>query len=252
MKKLKKPLIFTLILLPAAIISSYFVVLMSLASLDQTLIDQAIAQVGSRELVILISCIQPVILALVCGFFGYIFSEKVGLMRPFKIEKKPLLITLIVSVIGGAVLSLDAWTFARWIPALGESYQTAGTFNAVTWIASALYGGVMEEVMLRLFLMSLLSLLMWKLLFRKREAVPTGVFITANFIAAILFAAGHLPSTAQTFGALTPLLLVRCFLLNGAAGLLFGWLYRKYGIHYAMTAHLLFHIVSRTIWLIAF
>ena len=71
-------------------------------------------------------------------------------------------------------------------------------------------------------------------------------------IAALLFAAGHLPATALTFGALTPLLVFRCFLMNGAFGLVFGRLYRKYGIQYAVLSHILFHVVARTIWLIAF
>ena len=73
-----------------------------------------------------------------------------------------------------------------------------------------------------------------------------------SVLSALLFAAGHLPVTAQTFGGLTPLLIFRCFLMNGAAGLLFGRFYRKYGIQYAILAHMLFHLVSRTIWLIAF
>ena len=33
------------------------------------------------------------------------------------------------------------------------------------------------------------------------------------------------------------LVLLRCFLLNGELGLVFGWLYRKYGIQYAMIGH---------------
>ena len=105
---------------------------------------------------------------------------------------------------------------------------------------------------MRLFLMSLITFLVWKIFHKKRETVPTGVLIAANVAAALLFAAGHIPATLQTFGALTPLLVLRCFLLNGAFGLLFGRLYRKYGIQYAMLSHLLLHIVSRTIWLIAF
>jgi membrane protease YdiL (CAAX protease family) len=44
------------------------------------------------------------------------------------------------------------------------------------------------------------------------------------------------------------MLLVRCFLLNGAGGLWFGYLYRKYGLSYAMLAHALFHVVSDVIW----
>ena len=250
MSRVKRALLFTLILLPVAIVASYFATMMTLDSVDPAMLDEAIAQVGSRALVIVISCIQPVMLALVCGFFGYILSDKIGLMRPFRFEKNKLLVTLAASLIGGAVLSLDAWTFARWIPQL--DYSASGSFDAVTWITSVLYGGVIEEVMMRLFLMSLLAFLLWKIFFRKREEVPAGALVTANIIAALLFAAGHLPSTAITFGALTPLILFRCFLLNGAFGLLFGRFYRKYGIQYAMLAHMLFHIVSRTIWLLAF
>jgi len=45
--------------------------------------------------------------------------------------------------------------------------------------------------------------------------------------------------------------LVRCFLLNGAAGIVSGYFYRKYGIQYAMLSHALLHIISRTICLVA-
>ena len=250
--RLKKAFIFTLVLLPVALVGVYFAVRMSFASMESSMLDEVIAQIGSREAAMALSMIQPVILTLVFGFFGYIFSDKIGLMQPFRLEGKKLLITLAASLIGGAVFSLDAWTFAKWIPELSGSYDAAGSFDAVTWIGSILYGGVIEEVWMRLFLMSLLSFLAWKIFFRKRDAVPTGVLITANTIAAILFAAGHLPSTALTFGTLTPMLILRCFLMNGAFGLLFGRLYRKYGIQYAMLSHMLFHIVARTIWLIAF
>ena len=119
-------------------------------------------------------------------------------------------------------------------------------------LAFVLYGGVIEEVMLRLFFMSLIAFVVWKLFFRKydKENIPTRVFVIANVIAAMLFAAGHLPATLSTFGELTPLLLFRCFLLNGGFGLVFGWIYRKHGIVYAMMGHALFHVVSKLIWFI--
>ena len=117
-------------------------------------------------------------------------------------------------------------------------------------IASVLYGGVIEEVMLRLFFLSLAAWVLWKVFFRKREKLTDGIFWAANILAAILFAAGHLPATAATFGELTPLLLIRCFLLNGGFAIGFGWLYKKYGIGYAMLSHALVHIVSKLIWLI--
>ena len=103
--------------------------------------------------------------------------------------------------------------------------------------------------MLRLFMMSLLAWLGWKVFFRKAEKAPAGVIVAANVISALLFAAGHLPATAMLF-EITPLVLLRCFLFNGGLGLFFGWLYRRFGIQYAMIGHALAHIVSKLIWFI--
>ena len=124
------------------------------------------------------------------------------------------------------------------------------TINAI--FASILYGGIVEELLLRLFMMSLLVIIIWKLFYRKMamEKIPAGIYIIANVLAAILFAAGHLPATAGAFGELTTLLIFRCFLLNGAFGIIFGYLYKKYGIQYAMASHAGFHIVSKAIWLV--
>ena len=116
-------------------------------------------------------------------------------------------------------------------------------------IASLTYGGVIEEVMLRLFLMSLIAFVLQKLFARDKKEVPPAILITANVIAAMLFAAGHLPATVMSIG-LNPIIIFRCFLLNGGAGLLFGRLYRKYGIHYAMIGHALAQVVSKVIWIL--
>ena len=250
MKNWKQALKFSLCLLPIAFIGGWFALEMTIASIDPAVIEDAISQVGTIFLVKLLSSISSAAYVFFAGFFGYILAEKIGLLRPMKIEKTTLIRVLIFSALGGAILSLDAWTFAKWIPALQDSYLSAGTFDATVWIASILYGGVSEEILIRLFLMSLFSFMGWKLFFKKEGTVPTKVMIASNIIAAIIFAAGHLPSTLLLFGTLTPLLLVRCFLLNGAAGLLFGCFYRKYGIQYAILAHIFFHLVSRTIWLI--
>ena len=249
MKKLRKPLILTLCLLPVALIGGWFAARSLLASMDEALIAEAIRQLGSLEVLQAVTVVQTVIYAAVCGFFGYIFSEKTGLMRPLGFEKAKVLRVILFSAVCGIVFSLDAWTFAKWIPQLAGSYAAAGSFDASVWISAVLYGGIIEEVMLRLFMMSLLALIGWKLFFRKETEAPQKVLIGANIIAALLFAAGHLPATAMTFGSLTPLLVFRCFLMNGAAGLVFGRFYRRYGIQYAMLSHALFHIVSKSIWL---
>ncbi|GAU76277.1 hypothetical protein F3D3_0874 [Fusibacter sp. 3D3] len=61
-------------------------------------------------------------------------------------------------------------------------------------------------------------------------------------MAAVLFALGHLPATLILFGELSFLIVFRCMLLNGVFGLVFGWLYRKLGIQYAMSAHAMTHV----------
>lgn len=251
MKNWKKALRFALCLLPIGLVGGWFATEMTLSYVAPDALETAVQQAGSLAVVKVVTAASFAVYTVICGFFGYILAEKIGLMRPIRFQKAILIRVLQISALGGAVLSLDAWTFANWIPQLKDSYTAAGSFDATTWIASILYGGVSEEIMIRLFLMSGLSLLGWKLFFRSEEQVPVKVLIVANVLSAMAFAAGHLPATVQTFGELTPLLLLRCFLMNGAAGLLFGRFYRKYGIQYAILAHMLFHLVSRTIWLIA-
>ncbi len=250
MTKFKKPLLFALCLLPIAIIAGIFVGIYQLDTYSDEIIAEAVAELGSTELLIVLGAVQTVGYALFCGFFGYILADKTGLWKPIKFDKKSLLIAFAVSVAGGIVFSLDHWTFGSIIDGIQAANEASLTLSGM--ITFVLYGGVIEEVMLRLFFMSLIAFVIWKVFFKKydRESIPKKVFVIANIIAALLFAAGHLPATLVLFGKLTPVILFRCFLLNGGFGLIFGWLYRKYGIGYAMLSHALFHIVSKLIWFI--
>ena len=141
----------------------------------------------------------------------------------------------------------DMLFFGKYSDAIMDSYATKPTIPYI--LATVTYGAVIEEVMLRLFWLSLIAFALHKLFGRKNEAPTVAILIIANLIAAILFAAGHLPATEQMLG-LTPMLVFRCFLLNGGFGLMFGWLYRKYGLRYAMIAHGGCHIVSKLIWIL--
>lgn len=246
MKKWKAPLLFTLPLIPIAVIAGYFTILYQLAFLDTATVALAVSQLGSMEALIAIYILQTVGYAVFCGFTGYLLANKLGLMGPARLEKRAILTTLAASIVGGILFSLDYWTFGAWIPGVREA--TDLTLNIPVVVASVLYGGVIEELLLRLFMMSLIAWLLWKLFFRREAQAPAGVIVAANVISALLFAAGHLPATVQLIGELTPLIVFRCFLLNGGFGLLFGWLYRKHGIQYAMLCHALLHIISKLIW----
>ena len=62
------------------------------------------------------------------------------------------------------------------------------------------------------------------------------MFWSANILAAAIFGLGHLPVTAMLV-PLTPLLVVRAIVLNGAIGVLAGVLFRRGGIEMAMLYH---------------
>lgn len=250
-EKIKKPLLFVLALLPIAIVGGYFTGVYGYVELTEDIKAQIMEQTGNNVILVYIStALQTVIYTIICGFVGYILASSLGLMRPLKFERKQVLTTLVWTLFIGLVVSTDIFLFRFEIPQVADMYREKPSL--AYWISSVTYGGVIEEVMMRLFLMSLISFAIWKIIFRKAKQVPTGVLICANIIAALLFAAGHLPATVQMFGEITPLLLFRCFLLNGAGGLAFGYLYRKCGIHYSMMAHAGAHIVWKLIWIVTF
>ena len=186
---------------------------------------------------------------LVLGAIGIFLAKRIGLWQDErKITKKPLLITLLVAVMGGLGMILpDVLFFGRYSTAIMESYSAKPTIPYL--LATVSYGAVIEEVMLRLFFMSLLAFLLHKLLCKEQKQPPTWILITANLLSALLFAASHLPTTILLLGN-SPLLIFRCFLLNGSLGLLFGWLYRRLGLRYAMIAHGGCHLVSKLIWIL--
>lgn len=248
MKKLKAPFLFALALVPVGALAGYFTILYQLDFLDAATIEQAVSRLGSVDTMIAVYIVQTVVYTFVCAFAGYILAGKLGLMKPLRFEKRAVKTTLLLSMIGGVLFSLDYWTFGAVIPGIQEADRATLGWKVI--LASVLYGGVVEELMLRLFVMSIIAWLLWKLFFRRMETVSDGVIVAANIISAMLFAAGHLPATVMTFGTLTPMLLLRCFLLNGGFGLLFGWLYRRYGIQYSMLSHALLHIVSKLIWIL--
>jgi membrane protease YdiL (CAAX protease family) len=68
----------------------------------------------------------------------------------------------------------------------------------------------------------------------------------ANGLAAVLFAAIHLPQAAALFGLSAPVLV---FVLtgNGLPGLAFGWLYWRRGLLAAMAAHCAADIVMKVV-----
>ena len=243
-KKYWKTLLFFAL---AGLVGGFFVGLYQLDSYPEEIRQEIAAQGIYPALLGIITAVQAAGYGLVLGTVGILLGKKTDLWKDErKLAKKPLILTALVAILGGMLLILsDLLFFGNYSDAIRESYAVKPTVTYI--LAAVVYGGVIEEVMLRLFFMSLLAFLLQKL-FRKGSGT-TGSLIAANLIAVLLFAAGHLPATAMLMG-LTPMIIFRCFLLNGGLGLAFGWLYRKFGLRYAMLAHAGCHVVSKLIWIL--
>lgn len=213
-------------------------------------IQQQIYDQGINDVLLgVISALQSAAYGLALGVTGILLGKKTGMWKDERtITRKPLLAAVAVALVGGlAMIVLDIFWFGRYSQVIMDSY--AAKPSLVFLLGAVIYGGIIEEVMLRLFMMSLVAFLLHKLFWRKQTQTPVAALVMANIVSALLFAAAHLPATAMLMG-LTPMILLRCFLLNGGIGLLFGWLYRKYGLRYAMIAHAGCHLVSKLIWLL--
>ena len=223
------------------------------AEIRQQLLDelngQGLGQLPVHILLGMITAVQSAGYGFILGAAGIWLGKQTGLWKDERaITIKPLTVSLVISVLGGLALILpDVLFFGQYSQAIRDSYATKPTIPYL--LATVTYAAVIEEVMLRLFALSLIAFLLHKLSGKKREKPAPWIFLTANVITALLFAAGHLPATVLMIGT-SPLIIFRCFLLNGGFGLLFGWLYRKYGLRYAMIAHGGCHIVSKLIWIL--
>ena len=211
--------------------------------------EQGLGGIPANIALGIISAYQSLLYGLVLGVIGIWLAKKVGLWKDErKITKKPLLLSVIVSVFGGSVMILsDVLFFGNFSEIIKDSYAVKPTVPYL--IGTVTYGAVIEEVMLRLFTMSLIAFVLYTLFQKTREFPSDSVLIIANIISAVLFAAGHLPTTFMLFGN-SPIIIFRCFLLNGGIGMLLGWLYRKYGLRYAMISHGGCHVISKLIWIL--
>jgi membrane protease YdiL (CAAX protease family) len=103
-------------------------------------------------------------------------------------------------------------------------------------VLTCFYGGVVEEVLTRLFLLSLFAWLGVKMFQQQKERLAPATFWIANLLAAILFGLGHLPAASRIM-QITPEVVVLALVMNGIAAVAFGYLYWKRGLEAAMIAH---------------
>ncbi len=188
--------------------------------------------------------IQNLVLIAAATGLGLWLGGKVGLGAPllrawlagdpeaparFRSLLVPASVAGALSAVG--ILALELGFFA---PRLSIASETVSGPPAWQGFLASFYGGINEELLLRLGVMTLFAWLGAKL--TRTDRPGAGVMWSANVLAAVLFGLGHLPAIAAIL-PLTALVITRAVVLNGLAGVVFGWLYWRRGLLAAMVAH---------------
>jgi membrane protease YdiL (CAAX protease family) len=203
-----------------------------------------------------IAALQISLVTTILSWIGLKLTERTGLSLPllqtWLLEKKKPVIdrtALKLALIGGTIGSVfmvlaDFFLFQPHIPKLGNG-------EGVVWwkatLGGVFYGGIVEEVLMRLFLMTLIIWLISFIFKKYRDSIPSSFYWIGIILAALIFSAGHLPATEGLYGELTSILIARSFILNGFLAVFFGYLFWKKGLEYAMIAHMMVHIVTQLV-----
>jgi hypothetical protein len=156
--------------------------------------------------------------------------------------------SVLLGILGSAlVIVLDQRVFMPMLMAeLGDKAAALNqeALQPAAWkgLLASFYGGIDEEILLRLGVM---SIFVWlgRFVSKTEDGRPTlAVLWAANILAAVLFGLGHLPATAALF-PITPLVITRAIVLNGLVGIAAGYLYFKHGLEAAMLSHFTADIV---------
>jgi hypothetical protein len=197
-------------------------------------------------ILIAIGVVQNLAILGITLWLGLKLSRSLGLRMPLLegwVERKPaasrplapiLTSGLLVGLVVGGILLLCLLLLVPRLPNL--PFVIAAKFPIWKRFLACLYGGVYEELFTRLFLMSVVAWIANRTWRKPRPQLSNAAFWFANIFTAIIFGLGHLPSTSF-FMPITTLVVVAALLLNGIAGIAFGYLFRTRGLEAAMIAH---------------
>lgn len=197
----------------------------------------------------LISAAFVVVIYGLAGLAGFWFARKLGRPGIYRVGagwKELFWLPLLIGVVVGVLLVLGDRLF-MWAGDLPPLPHPGFPFSLVA-SASA---GIGEEIIFRGFVMGLWAFLL-NLVLRRWRMTHLALWI-ANIIAALAFAAGHLPTVLVLYGASSPaelpgLLVAEIFVLNAIVSLAAGWRYMTSGLVAAIGIHFWADIVWHVIW----
>jgi membrane protease YdiL (CAAX protease family) len=200
--------------------------------------------------------LQSAILLTIAVGLGLLLARRIGLGVPILTNwlsgervgdqlRAILAPSILAGVMVGLILVvLVKFLFLPLIPTLPIATEA----SIAIWkrFLASFYGGIVEELLMRLFLLSLFAWVFSKGWRKSTNALRPVAFWTANLIVAIIFGLGHLPAAAMTM-QITPIVVAAALVLNGIAAVVFGYLYWTRGLEAAMVAHFSADIVLHVI-----
>ncbi len=201
------------------------------------------------------SAIQSGVLLFILSWIGLRLGHSLKLDSPFArafvyrlkpptLSKRAMNFAIISGILGGFVIWGLAFAFQPFMP---QTVQST-TLNIALWkrVLACFYGGIVEELLLRLFLMTLIAWVFWKMGLKEGKHPSRVGFWLAIAFAALLFGIAHLP-TAASLWSLTTIVITRTLVLNSLIGIAFGFLYWQWGLEYAMLSHFCADVVLHVI-----
>ena len=220
--------------------------------LEKTAVDRmpSAKTLPPRSVIVTATLVQSLLLVSAAAAVGTGLAPRVGLEAPFfeaLVSGQPLwaalepqLVPALILGVGGALAIVAAY-YLLFRPRLdGQTVRSMEELRMELgpW-ARLLYGGVVEEVLFRWGVMTLLAWMGAELFGGPTPALMWTVIVVSG----VLFGIGHLPSYRLAGCQVTPLFLALMIVLNLWATLICGWLFWQYGLLAAMIAHMLYHLV---------
>ncbi len=201
-----------------------------------------------------LSLIQPLLLTIGAGYLGTRLAPKVSLdapairllangRSPMRALLRQLGRAVPVAVVVGLLLIAYGITFETFVASAENDALARIEALKAPAVVRVLYGGITEEIIARWGIMTLVVWIVWRL--TGRPARPSrSAYGIGMAVAALLFAAGHLPILHAAL--LSPPLWLVVFVIaaNSLAGLAFGLLFVRDGLEAAMLGHALAHVVA--------
>lgn len=164
--------------------------------------------------------------------------------------KKGLLTGILTGILGGCLLLLlGEYVFG---PLMESDLIASGVnldiqFSALDGLLASFGAAVNEEIVLRLFLLSVIAWVGVKI-FRQTSGLGfLAILWAANLGSTLVFGLVHISNLLILDMPLTLVVVCSTVFMNGMIGLLFGWLYWKHGLESAMLAHFFVDIVLKVV-----